>query len=260
MANSRIEPAATVADVLAGRDWDEFCRGRLRTASFWHNIGVINAGPVSCLMCNDEDETVNHVLFQCPYARRVWRVLTKEYEFSFYCTTWEDLEGTVTQIWKTQKGRVIVRVYMAAIYYIWIERCRRRNGEIAISPWSVTLRGAERNPSFAEEVPVWINPNPQDEEEEIDPEQWRTYEELLKRWMENTPRENADWLESSDDESEASVEEIGPEEFDRMRAKEKGKQPILEEEATDEETTEGSGGKRPGHPETGCALRLSPLW
>ncbi|KAI4318323.1 hypothetical protein MLD38_032048 [Melastoma candidum] len=140
MANSRIEPAATVADVLAGRDWDDFCRGKLRTASFWHNIGVISAGPVICLMCNEDDETVNHVLFQCPYARRVWRVLTKEYEFSFYGTTWEDLEGTMTQIWKTQKGRVIVRAYMAAIYYIWIERCRRRNGEIAISPWSVTLR------------------------------------------------------------------------------------------------------------------------
>ncbi|KAI4379047.1 hypothetical protein MLD38_016449 [Melastoma candidum] len=111
-------------------------------------------------------------------------------------------------------------------------------------------QGAEQNPRVVEEVPVWINPNPQDVEEEIDPERLRTYEELLKRWMESTPRENADWSESSDDESEPSVEEIGPEEFDRMRAKGKGKQPIRDEDATDEEPTEGSGGKRPGQPES----------
>ncbi|KAI4321770.1 hypothetical protein MLD38_035115 [Melastoma candidum] len=79
LANSRIGPKATVADVLNGQDWEEFCGGntqvlakdvftiicRLRTATFWHNIGVSNVGPITYLMCNEYEEMSGKTWKEC---------------------------------------------------------------------------------------------------------------------------------------------------------------------------------------------------
>ncbi|KAI4303444.1 hypothetical protein MLD38_039076 [Melastoma candidum] len=113
-----------------------------------------------------------------------------------------------------------------------------------LNPGTSMGLGTEQNPIVFDEDGVWVNPNPSGGEEEVDPEHLRIYEELLKQWMRNPPKESADWSEApSDYETEPSEDEFDPEEFARLREKQKGKQPRVDEDTTDEETTEDGGSK-----------------
>jgi len=48
-------------------------RGRLKTADFFHRIGVLRGNSVSLwLFCNYELETLNHILLLCPFAWKLW--------------------------------------------------------------------------------------------------------------------------------------------------------------------------------------------
>ena len=56
----------------------QFCgwlawKGRLKTSSFLQRIRVLSdEANVSCIFCNEEVESVNHVLLLCPFAWKVW--------------------------------------------------------------------------------------------------------------------------------------------------------------------------------------------
>ena len=48
-------------------------RGRIKSASYLHRIGILNANvDVCCVFCKEGEETINHVLLHCPYVWLIW--------------------------------------------------------------------------------------------------------------------------------------------------------------------------------------------
>ncbi|XP_028090713.1 uncharacterized protein LOC114290913 [Camellia sinensis] len=53
-------------------------KGRLKTSSFLQRIRVLSdEANVSCIFCNEEVESVNHVLLLCPFVWKVWSHMLK---------------------------------------------------------------------------------------------------------------------------------------------------------------------------------------
>ena len=54
-------------------------KGRIKTSCFLQRLGVLSRGSnVNCIFCNNDLESLNHVLLFCPFT---WRILSKILEW-----------------------------------------------------------------------------------------------------------------------------------------------------------------------------------
>ncbi|XP_048498191.1 uncharacterized protein LOC125496703 [Beta vulgaris subsp. vulgaris] len=94
---------------------------RLQTTSIWHKIGI--ASSASCLICDDDEETQTHLLFECKYSSAVFRQVKR----------WCELPDNLTNInialrWiaRSRKScfqkKVLFAIMGAMIYHIWGSR------------------------------------------------------------------------------------------------------------------------------------------
>ena len=86
-----------------------------------------------CKLCQNGDETRDHLFFQCSYSNEVWRTILQLCGLNRSIMTWFD-----ELVWavKRMKGRALLSIVMrlawrASIYYIWRERNRKMHGHIS---------------------------------------------------------------------------------------------------------------------------------
>lgn len=95
--------------------------GRLNTKAKLHKFGVSADG--KCPLCNNADETIEHLFFTCPYSSdccsEVKQLLQIKYKFRTiqHCSSW---------VQKNPKGwftkRTCQSILVAVIYNIWKQR------------------------------------------------------------------------------------------------------------------------------------------
>ncbi|KAI4326766.1 hypothetical protein MLD38_032046 [Melastoma candidum] len=107
---------------------------RLRTADFWHRIGVV--GSPLCKGCMQSNETLDHALFLCMKARRIWRLVGRYYEFSGWPASCEDLITFLSLLREARGGRRVIKICLTIVYHLWIERCKLVNEGSGLSLWA----------------------------------------------------------------------------------------------------------------------------
>lgn len=87
-------------------------------------------GPSICVLCNSNTETLDHILFQCNYAKSLWRGLLHNSNTTqrFLITVsgnladrWRQIRSTVSGISKSY----LDLCFAAAYWELWNERNRR---------------------------------------------------------------------------------------------------------------------------------------
>ncbi|XP_075099181.1 uncharacterized protein LOC142176040 [Nicotiana tabacum] len=81
----------------------------------------------TCELCKEENETMQHLFFECKVTREVWERLLKWQGIQRSLMTWdEEVELASKEMeGKTQKAEVYRMTLASCIYYIWIERNSR---------------------------------------------------------------------------------------------------------------------------------------
>ncbi|XP_015160191.1 uncharacterized protein [Solanum tuberosum] len=81
-----------------------------------------------CMLCQNEDETRDHLFMKCSYTRRLWDEIARWMQMS------SDIGGNWQQhlTWalknakgKTIRAQIFRMVYAEAVYAVWIERNQR---------------------------------------------------------------------------------------------------------------------------------------
>lgn len=92
----------------------------------------------ACVLCQEPLETRNHLFFDCPYLLQIWEALMKGVLKEKYVTGWERIIDLVTREANWSKVQLFVARYMlqSMVHTIWMERNRRRHGEV---PCTATL-------------------------------------------------------------------------------------------------------------------------
>jgi ribonuclease HI len=131
------------------------------------------AGPTRCLLCCQEEETTNHLLLACPFAREVWKLSlglrgltpTLPQEILLLLSNWQALfpfrttnQGHLSTLWRAFRKFTLLK--------IWLERNNRLFKEEKRTPAQVVVR---INALFSESAPYFIkasNLRPLGQEEE----------------------------------------------------------------------------------------------
>ncbi|CAL9222223.1 unnamed protein product [Arabidopsis halleri] len=84
----------------------------------------------TCVLCNNNLETRDHLFFSCRFATEVWENLAKNIYKAKYSTNWSALIVTVSGQWQDRVESFVARyLFQTAIHMIWRERNGRRHGE-----------------------------------------------------------------------------------------------------------------------------------
>ena len=78
-----------------------------------------------CLMCNEEEETVNHLFLQCPFAGAIWRGSSLGIRTSFLATSsvkqW--VVSAITHKEDSEDNRMLyLQSLFTILWYIWNHR------------------------------------------------------------------------------------------------------------------------------------------
>ncbi|KAL0728812.1 hypothetical protein Bca4012_024905 [Brassica carinata] len=105
-------------------------RNRLQTGD---RMRLWNAGiNTTCILCNEEEETCEHLFFRCMYTAQIWKTLAEGLLQNRFTTEWRDLIAIITSPGLTPIKNFLVRyTFQAAIHTVWRERNARRHGEQA---------------------------------------------------------------------------------------------------------------------------------
>ncbi|KAI4363593.1 hypothetical protein MLD38_019795 [Melastoma candidum] len=111
---------------------------RLRTAHFWHHKGLWASS--ACAFCLGAEETTDHLFFQCNFTKQLWAQLGQLLRFKFLCTMWEDMEQLYSLCAGAKGATRITNAAIIMLYYIWLERGKRRTGSAVSSVGSIVVR------------------------------------------------------------------------------------------------------------------------
>ncbi|XP_016493635.1 uncharacterized protein LOC107812960 [Nicotiana tabacum] len=85
--------------------------------------------PKSCVLCTtDEEETHDHLFFECPYSKFIWQNLLSLFVTDRQIGRWqEEVEWLSTKIRSRNiQWKILGSAFAAAVYHIWTERNLRR--------------------------------------------------------------------------------------------------------------------------------------
>ncbi|GAA0142622.1 hypothetical protein LIER_03476 [Lithospermum erythrorhizon] len=99
------------------------CRKRLATRD---SLRFMNLDDVSCVFCRNEDETLHHLFFSCPFTSAIWCTIRTWLVIRRQMTT---LESVIKWIKKEHGGKgnrakAIILAFCVLVHEIW----RARNG------------------------------------------------------------------------------------------------------------------------------------
>ncbi|XP_048496510.1 uncharacterized protein LOC125495742 [Beta vulgaris subsp. vulgaris] len=91
---------------------------RLQTTAKLYRIGVSENS--NCLICEQDDETEDHLMFQCCYSQEVWRRINRWLQIGSQITDVDDIVQWITDCRKTKEQKEILAAAIGAvIYHIW---------------------------------------------------------------------------------------------------------------------------------------------
>ena len=103
-------------------------RNRLQTGDkmrLW-NVGI----DATCILCNEDEETCDHLFFGCRYTKQIWKALAEGLLQDRFTIDWSQIIATITNPGLTPINNFLVRyVFQAVVHSIWRERNARRHGE-----------------------------------------------------------------------------------------------------------------------------------
>ncbi|KAL9308369.1 putative RNA-directed DNA polymerase [Arabidopsis thaliana] len=84
----------------------------------------------TCVLCNNNIETRNHLFFSCCYTAEIWENLAKNIYKAKFSTNWSTILTSVSTTWRNRTESFLARyIFQATIHTIWHERNGRRHGE-----------------------------------------------------------------------------------------------------------------------------------
>ncbi|CAL9216215.1 unnamed protein product, partial [Arabidopsis halleri] len=99
----------------------------------------------SCVFCQADVETRDHLFFSCPYSTQVWSALTREMLGLRYSTRWESLIPLITSSNSPHLHHFVLKyVFQLSIHSLWRERNGRRHGE-STTPASTLSKLIDKN-------------------------------------------------------------------------------------------------------------------
>ncbi|XP_013653957.2 uncharacterized protein LOC106358684 [Brassica napus] len=104
-------------------------KGRLATGDmmrYWY--GNVN---VSCVLCNEPLETLEHLFFECAYSAQIWEALMKGVLRDKYTVRWEELLRIMRDSTRRKMHLFLIKyMFQATVNMVWREQNRRRHGEV----------------------------------------------------------------------------------------------------------------------------------
>lgn len=111
-----------------------------RVSRFYPNIVTL------CGLCMLEDESAEHLCFQCSYAGWIWAQLCSKFGYDQPATNLHDVCRWINEI-KTKNsaftGLILKLSFTAVIYYVWRERNSRRHEGNPSSKQNVVLENCK---------------------------------------------------------------------------------------------------------------------
>ncbi|XP_071705361.1 uncharacterized protein [Rutidosis leptorrhynchoides] len=81
---------------------------------------------LSCSLCGNQQDSHNHLFFECTYSKQVWNQVQGLMPLRSLGDNWKEVIHKISPISHTRVARVVVSklLFAATIYYIWQERNR----------------------------------------------------------------------------------------------------------------------------------------
>lgn len=90
----------------------------------------VNVEPC-CILCKTQEESRDHLLFECDYSKSVWREGVRRNCSYLGSDKWRDIVQYMKQMTGQEELRKLMMklFWTAATYRLWMERNRRKQGE-----------------------------------------------------------------------------------------------------------------------------------
>lgn len=93
----------------------------------------------TCVLCNAQPESRNHLYFNCPFAFAIWSVIASRRSLHAL-QTWESTVTQLRQLTGSKHGkRLTLLCWQSTIYSIWRERNERLHRAIFRTPDSIVV-------------------------------------------------------------------------------------------------------------------------
>lgn len=93
---------------------------------------------VICLLCGNQNESRDHLFFQCNFSSAIWRSIMRRLDIQNYPTAWTDILHWLPNAHRDNWKRLgLLQAWQAAIYEIWRERNRRLHDGLTFPPSKV---------------------------------------------------------------------------------------------------------------------------
>ncbi|GAB2232127.1 hypothetical protein Droror1_Dr00011150 [Drosera rotundifolia] len=118
-------------------EWMVFME-RLPTRHHLFSIGVADSS--TCCLCQCRRETMDHLIFRCSFSSEVWRLTLAHHVPPNFPVAWSGIRALLCSPGQhpLRRDRRFTRLLSACLYYIWMERNKRRIGEREL-PVEVTV-------------------------------------------------------------------------------------------------------------------------
>ena len=99
----------------------------------------------TCVLCQQEVETRNHLFFSCSYSTRIWQKMMRGLLQSRYTEDWEAIIAILLDGRQDNVRLFLLRyAFQAAAHTIWWERNHRRHGEKHL-PYALLIKTVDKN-------------------------------------------------------------------------------------------------------------------
>ncbi|XP_071727475.1 uncharacterized protein [Rutidosis leptorrhynchoides] len=87
----------------------------------------VNSQVLVCTLCEQVQDSHDHLFFNCPFSNQVWNRVKQHMEFPIFSDSWKDFMLLVSPFAKRRVARIIVvkLLFAATVYSIWQERNNR---------------------------------------------------------------------------------------------------------------------------------------
>ncbi|XP_019230598.1 PREDICTED: uncharacterized protein LOC109219231 [Nicotiana attenuata] len=85
--------------------------------------------PAECVLCmTDEEETHDHLFFECSYSKFIWKQISRLFGIDRQVGRWqEEIEWMSTKTKsRNTKWKILGNAFAATVYHTWMERNLRR--------------------------------------------------------------------------------------------------------------------------------------
>ncbi|XP_010695394.1 uncharacterized protein LOC104908041 [Beta vulgaris subsp. vulgaris] len=91
-----------------------------------------------CKLCGVQEESVQHLFFECEYSKSIWNAVLQYIELSPVNTAVGELRRVVQKARsKRSKDKLFVMLYTESLYAIWLQRNSKHSKDSILSPHAV---------------------------------------------------------------------------------------------------------------------------